>query len=410
MTIGEEGSVSLFGSDVPCPHTRFVRLELIETWGDIEVGITALKLFDPKGCQIPLSRSAISLHTRDSKGKLAPAKDVTLSRLVDGVDLTTDENHMWSVPFSPRMVLSIDLGMSRAVKAIKIHNYNASLEESFRGLKYFEVHFDQIQSQTQGRETYMTRKAPGVAVFDFGHQIDLRGTVEEAGPRPMTAQPSRSANEALHSAFERARRNSSHNDAVRQDYMTPLFPYGYIVRLELLGTWGDPHYMGLNGIELYDCFNNRIPLDMGNLHAMPDSVRHLAGMEKDVRTLDKLVDGVNATRDDRHMWLVPNTIGIPALVWVCLEEPMSLSKVKFWNYSKTPKRGVKEFAIFVDDNMVYKGLLRQAGPMSEPSKPQTVLFTNDADVMRHERDHVFCSEDTPADGVVFMEEGKECDI
>ena len=109
------------------------------------------------------------------------------------------------------------------------------------------------------------------------------------------------------------------------------------------------------------------------------------------------------------MWLVPNTIGVPALVWVCLEEPMSLSKVKFWNYSKTPKRGVKEFAIFVDDNMVYKGLLRQAGPTSEPSKPQTVLFTNDVEVMRHEKDHVFCSEDTSAD-VVFLEEGKECDI
>jgi len=185
--------------------------------------------------------------------------------LVDGVEVTTEEAHMWSVPFQPRMVLSIDLGMRKGVKAITVHNYNASLEESFRGIKYFEVHLD---GQAQG-ETYMTRKAPGVAAFNFGHTVDLRGSQQEAGSRPVTAQPSRSANEALHSAFERARRNLSHNDSVRQDYVTPLFPYGYIVRLELLGTWGDPHYMGLNGLELYDCFNNRIPLDMSKLHAVP---------------------------------------------------------------------------------------------------------------------------------------------
>jgi protein JBTS26 len=134
-------------------------------------------------------------------------------------------------------------------------------------------------------------------------------------------------------------------------------------------------------------------------------------MEKDVRSLDKLIDGVYSTRDDRHMWLVPNTIGVPVVVWVCLEEPMSLSKVKFWNYSKTPHRGVKEVAIFVDDNMVYKGCLRQAAGPSESSKPQTVLFTNDAEVMRHEADHVYCSEDLDvSDHVVFMAEGKKFDL
>ena len=41
----------------------------------------------------------------------------------------------------------------------------------------------------------------------------------------------------------------------------------------------------------------------------PRSVADLPGNQGDVRTPDKLVDGVNNTYDDRHMWLTPWTPG-----------------------------------------------------------------------------------------------------
>ena len=92
----------------------------------------------------------------------------------------------------------------------------------------------------------------------------------------------------------------------------------------------------------------------------------------------------------------------PSLVYLAFREPVSLSKIKFWNYAKTPKRGVKDFAIFVDDNMVYKGRLRCAEPKEDP-KTQTVLFTNDVDVMKHEKDHIYSIEEDKEEGIVFME-------
>ena len=39
--------------------------------------------------------------------------------------------------------------------------------------------------------------------------------------------------------------------------------------------------------------------------AFPDSVNVLDNVTGDVRTPDKLVDGVNNTMDGRHMWLAP---------------------------------------------------------------------------------------------------------
>ena len=67
------------------------------------------------------------------------------------------------------------------------------------------------------------------------------------------------------------------------------------------------HYVGLNGIEIFDSTGKEVVANgVGcRVSAKPSSVKELADMSEDVRTPDKLIDGVNNTKDDRHMWLAP---------------------------------------------------------------------------------------------------------
>jgi hypothetical protein len=47
-------------------------------------------------------------------------------------------------------------------------------------------------------------------------------------------------------------------------------------------------------------------------------------------------------------------------VFLVLQQPVTISMVKFWNYSRTPQRGVAEIRIAVDGHVAYQGYLRRA--------------------------------------------------
>ena len=81
------------------------------------------------------------------------------------------------------------------------------------------------------------------------------------------------------------------------------------MRLNLRQTWGDSFYMGLTGLEvLLGDEMQPFPLELSHLYAKPRGVDE-TGFGSDVRTLDKLVDGVNSTTDESHMWLIPYDAG-----------------------------------------------------------------------------------------------------
>lgn len=75
------------------------------------------------------------------------------------------------------------------------------------------------------------------------------------------------------------------------------------LRLELLSTWGDPHYLGLTGLEVVGKEGECVALDLSMLAASPRDLNHLPESGNDLRTLDKY---------DTHVHLCVNDIYIPA--------------------------------------------------------------------------------------------------
>ena len=107
----------------------------------------------------------------------------------------------------------------------------------------------------------------------------------------------------------------------------------------------------------------------------PHSVNDLPEVKGDPRTPDKLVDGVNDTYDDAHMWLAPFARG-SNLLSISLTSVQRggqrIGALRLWNYAKTAARGVRHFAVYIDGALLYQGSLRPAPPRRRGCAP-TVL-------------------------------------
>ena len=173
-------------------------------------------------------------------------------------------------------------------------------------------------------------------------------------------------------------------------FSIPELPRGKKLQINILSTWGDPHYLGLMGIEIFD--HNGHPVKVTNpdsqIYADPADINTLPEYDSDPRTVDNLLDGTNHTCDDLHAWLTPFTAGADHFIWIDFDEPTAICMIRVWNYNKSrihSYRGARYVEISLDDRPIFKGEVRKASGthsiLDYEQCSECILFTRNETIL-----------------------------
>ncbi|VDL70634.1 unnamed protein product [Nippostrongylus brasiliensis] len=238
---------------------KIVHLELVENWGAPNlIGLNGLELLGHRQDTIDPTSFTITAN-----GSSDP------QRLVNGKNLTRQPDDVWLSSFDSTTPTTITINFSKpsVLTGISFWNYNVSPEMSYTGVRLLHIFIN-------GRlvaSNVLLRKAPGFVLFDFVQDFILDRLPSF---RPLIRPTTRSI-------------------------------YGFIFQIQLLSSWGDEFYIGLNGIELFNRRNELIKVGPHNLAAFPESVNILPSVQGDPRVSLNLINGYNDTDRAEQMWLTP---------------------------------------------------------------------------------------------------------
>ena len=403
------------------PPKYFIKGEELEilfltTWGDPHfMGLTGMEILvweDDKGIvPFPLNLSHMEASPPDINVGGHTGDPRTLDKLVDNVCHTMNDRHMWLIPYTKggKHSLNINLKKEMTIVGMNVWNYNKSSDDTFRGVQDCIVRIDgnlayrhiDGPSANAVRISPFTfpgmfkfRKAPGDVNIDF-KQTFYFNSYENKSIKIQNSIPLKSSTTHL---------------SIRQDYETPINPCGHTFRIALLSTWGDPYYIGLDTIELYDVEGNKINLKEEQVNATPHSINILdpnyqittgkterekvnSMVEVDTRLPSCLLNN-EGENECSSCWLAPLTTSLeyssmcpkPNYLYFTFDHPVAISMIKIFNYSKTPNRGVSSIEVAVDEILIYKGSLSKYNGVG--NKFQTILFTNNDKIVEEERNNL----------------------
>lgn len=116
-------------------------------------------------------------------------------------------------------------------------------------------------------------------------------------------------------------------DKIYRNFIIPELPSGDSLVIDILSTWGDKYYVGLNGIEIFSSTGE--PAKIKEIYAVT-SINQSLDNNRNPHNVNNLINGINRTRDDANLWLTPYTSGDHHYVQMIFEYTITIAMIRIW--------------------------------------------------------------------------------
>lgn len=317
--------------------TFSITISLLQNWGNqVYMGLTSLCLLDNNEEKIEI----VKIFAENDKKDIKQLLNYTNQE-------ESNNNYYWEAQLhrqNVNLIIEFTLKDNQELNGMLIKNYNKK-HELDKGVKIL-----QVTVNTNHHKTFVIRKGIGLINFDYSQKISFHDDLiklkeDEVEPFENIQFPT-----------------------IKQPFSPPYLPTGFKLEFYLMSNYGDINYIGLNQIEVFDQIGKDIfhntKYSNFKIFACPEGIYKIPGMEDDKRRIENIV---NTEGNKRSKIISANTTWITTYtkhmdndnshsynrIILLFDNPISISYIRIWNYSKTPARGVREIKLYLDDTYIY---------------------------------------------------------
>ena len=307
------------------------------------IGLTGIELIDVHNSVIKPKSFYLNLPNHHNQYTPFP-----IDNLFNSKNHTTNPKQMFILPFSsptpntaspfqnPRLYIDIKLKKPVSLKQIRIYNLNNVYYRN-SSIKEIQIHF-YIESQI----IHSTNKLfLFIAPFEDGIDYSQVFTYPFLTSFHLSEDVIKHINDMI-------LYNSIVFNNVYQ-YYTPLYPSGFIVKIEIDSNYGDKRLVGFDKIEIVDVMKREVVKERTvkkKMFALPKG-----GGLKEGGVPFYLSEYINVNKKGSNYNLSGNRI------LFIFNEIVVLSKIVIMNYSQNENIGCKFIHVLVDDRVVFEGEL-----------------------------------------------------
>jgi hypothetical protein len=238
--INMSNSIKKKRSKIDAIKVTEIEINILDTWGDIfYVGLNGIEVLDKHFEPINLKEDQLDAKPRDMNSIPGYSGDHrVLENLVNGENSSSKDQDIWLIPYTAGEDHTVRILFSRPteIKGIKFYNYNKSEEDSLRGARTVLIKGD--GKLLTPRRGVVIKKASGKVIpgYDFSYFVTLPYSDGWTNKQIIPIKSHKNPPDTV----------------VAQEYETLPYPIGFVMKFNLYSTHGDFHYIGLNGIEIFD--------------------------------------------------------------------------------------------------------------------------------------------------------------
>ena len=342
-----------------------VKIKLLTNYGNPSfIGLSGIEFYDENDEQINI-KSLSSIVKINQIIKNNKQKKI-LYNLFNGINDTIDPQYMFLTSVGQAFI-EIEFKQKIKVKKIIIYNYNHPFYKDCCTRSISLLFYKNKTTLTNSYKSIYLYKTigesgiehPQILYYPFNKCVNLKKFKNVDKNIKLSIKNNEYIYNPLHG------------------YYCPVYPIGYVIKIELITNWGNDSYIGIEKIQLFDEKNDEIPLCKEDEEF--ENIHNENSKEENIPKIFLVPENHNINPKISPMFLAKynyfnsskNKEG-ENRIYVIFYNYIILSKIHIVNYYKYDEIAAKDIKILIDDKIIFEGELNK--------KDNDIYFSNSFDI------------------------------